>query len=378
MSTDPVAGLVAYARSLGLTDEHLRLAALQLREGGLTLADALQRVEPSAIAAIETRYGRGMVRVLHGEGPTVAGFAAEPLYDFTAMAGRGRAQALLELIQGRMVARNRELGRVPAGGDRRLGRGAVEAYVRALRAIGAVLVEARLLAMNPMTAVALPGRAGPTRDRSLSLDELNDYLRIVLLRSREPLLDAVCWLILRLTAARLSELTGLRRPDLVINRPSLVLDGKGVRTREAPVHRPVARLISELDRGRPEGHTLLRTLRGGSLTRRHFDDWSEWVHEQYDWARGHQLRCHVLRHTTARAVERAVGADTIDAILFLGHSPTSRQGTTGVYTEPGLLEQWPRRLATSEAVFGPLDSWPELPENDVLATVPELKEWMRQ
>lgn len=39
-------------------------------------------------------------------------------------------------------------------------------------------------------------------------------------------------------------------------------------------------------------------------------------------------------------------------------------------------EVWARRCRTAEAVFGPLDAWPHLPENKVLSALPEMKEWM--
>lgn len=377
MSGDPVHVVVQLARSMGLTPRHLELAALQLADEQPTLREVLDRIGRPALDEIRRSYPQGLRRALLGEG-AVPGFAEQSLARFTALEARSRARALRAQAAVRVVEDAARRGAPAAGGDRKAGYSAEESYIRALRAVGRLLVSAGYLAVNPMLEVPLPRRPGPSRSPDLTDGELRDYLRSVLLAGADPALDAACWLVLRLAAARMSEVLALRPVDVSPGRPSLVLDGKGNRLREMPVARPVLDLLEHLDRARPEDPSgaLLRTRRGAPVSVRRFELWSRALHAEHAWAQGHAIRDHALRHTTARALERATGADSMDVTLFLGHAPQRRHGVTGVYIAPDASTAWERRCAGALTLFGPLDRWPDLPENDVLAMVPELQEWM--
>jgi integrase len=320
-----------------------------------------------------------MARVINGDGD-VDGFGDQPLSDFTAINARARAASIRQRANTSLTAGLAARGRTTAGGDRRHGWGVERQYVHALRGVSKLLTRAGLIIGDPMQWVQLPDIPTPTRELALNSSELNDYLRTIVSHSRDPLLDVACWLALRLTAARISELLRLRRPDLALSRPSLVLDGKAVKPREMPVARPVLELLRYLDRDRPESSRpapLLRTQQGVPITARRVETWSQRLHREHEWAAGHNLRAHTLRHTTARAVEMKVGQDSLDATLFLGHSINNRHGVTSRYITPSDPDEvWARRCRTAEAVFGPLDAWPRLPENEVLRALPEMKEWM--
>lgn len=58
-------------------------------------------------------------------------------------------------------------------------------------------------------------------------DELCDYLSIVIIHSPDPFLDALIWVILRVTAARNIEVLSLDVLDVAPERPSLSLVGAG-------------------------------------------------------------------------------------------------------------------------------------------------------
>lgn len=377
--SEAVTVIVNFCRASGYTPALLRAAALELEEEGLTLNEVLERIGLQQLDRIENNYKAGLHRVLTGD-QDVEGFGREPLSAFTLAEARARAGRLQERLGARLVETRAAKGHVPAGGDRHAGAGAVEAYVRALKAVGKVLVEHDYRSHNPMEYLSAPPRAQSARDLALTDSEVCDYLRAVILGSTDPLLDAVLWLTFRLTAARFREVLALRAVDLHPARRSVTLDGKGKKRREMPLPEPVYALLGDLDRRRPgscgAARALLRDLDGRAAGKRRIEGWSKRLHREYQWARGSNLRVHTLRHTTARQVEAAVGLNSLDTVLFMGHD-RSRLGVTGTYVWSDAGDPLPRRERTFEAAFGPRSRWPELPENDVLASVPELKEWMK-
>jgi integrase len=189
--------------------------------------------------------------------------------------------------------------------------------------------------------------------------------------SDDPVLDALLWVIARVAALRLVEALGLSEAGTKPQRPSVTVAGKGSQIREMPVHFPVLQLALELSAQRPGRHLnrLFRTRRGHPVAVGRVEDWSTHLHQECSWAAGHEARLHVLRHTTAQAIEARGGARSDGAALYLGHKLQVSLGTIATYL--GLTEHklWTLRTALAVNTFGPLEDWPRLPENDVLAEV---------
>lgn len=139
------------------------------------------------------------------------------------------------------------------------------------------------------------------------------------------------------TGARVSEAVGLAVDDLDLDEHTVLLKGKGGRSRVVPVGgyaraavsaylvraRPV--LIAR-HRGRPGAHALFRNARGGPLTRQ-----GTWLILRHAAARAGlpgSLSPHVLRHSYATHLLDG-GADVRVVQELLGHASVT---TTQVYT----------------------------------------------
>jgi integrase len=294
----------------------------------------------------------------------VSGFGDRPFTDFT----RDRVAAAAAAIQAAIAAEQDARGtRSAAGARRHDGGAAAEHYCLTARAIARALRDAGVLAHNPLEGLKSPKRPRETREKALTDDELCDYLSIVIIHSPDPYLDALIWVILRVTAARNIEVLSLDVLGAAPERPSLSLVGKGGPEREQPAHRPLLDLVLELARSRPRSDTaaLLRTRRGARVDGHIFDDWSRHLHTHAPWSHGHRIGVHALRHSTARAVNDRCGETSHTTRLFLGHKGADR-GAVATYLHSDFTDAWRLRCEIAERVFGPLDAWPVLPENDVL------------
>ncbi len=367
--SDPLQTLVQLARLQGLTPPDLHRAAELLALGTATLADVLADLERAhagpAISYPEAyrylRNGRPGV----GAAPAVSGFDERPYTDLTKPAVASGARGIQVI-----VAEGRRLdGRERAVADARAqGAAAAEHYIRTARAISRALVEAGWFATDPLAGLSPPRRPGGGREKSLTDQELCDYLTAVLTASSDPLRDALAWCLIRVGALRQIEARGVAVNTLSPDRPSVLVVGKRGRPREMPVARPLVEAIlacSAERPGDPRRHAL-RGPRGGPLSGGRFDAWSDSLHAQIPWSRGHDIGVHALRHSTAREVARRCGENSVPAALFLGHRPEHDLATIAVYLHSDYSDEWSLRRLIAERTFGPLTAWPDLPENEVL------------
>ncbi len=177
--------------------------------------------------------------------------------------------------------------------------------------------------------VEAPG-AGVVRRRPDQRTELRDGLVVLLLAAVGP---------------RVSELTAANVEDFFVNGGTRYwrIFGKGGRTRDVPLPRPVAEVLDAylaegrvvLDRGR-EPKALLLSWRGRRLARGDVQGVIDRVLERVDAGRRRSVTPHGLRHTTATHLLAA--ATDMDAVRrVLGHADLS---TLGRYRDelPGELE----------------------------------------
>lgn len=366
-----------HAREWQLTPDDLRRAA-DVQEHGLpSLRQALNELVRSGHNPAAQRYPQGRRRILDGDaelgsGTELTAYGDLPCTRLTLRRLEKDVAVLHRLVGEREIACAKERGRPFAADNPNLhGHAAAEQYVRAARAIDRALVDGGWRARRQLRDLADPERPGPSREQSLEDEELCEYLQALLWSSADPVLDAVLWVIDRVTAARLHELIGLSEVGAKPSRPSVTIAGKGSRAREMPVHAPVLRLGLELSAQRPGRglNRLFRTRAGTPVTVKHFEKWSETLHRSCPWAAGHDMRLHVLRHTTAQDVEVLGGAHADGAALYLGHELKVSLGTIATYLGLSARKLWTLRAALAANTFGRLDEWPRLPENDVLAEV---------
>ncbi len=150
--------------------------------------------------------------------------------------------------------------------------------------------------------------------------------------------DAVLFAVLYNTGARVSEITGLRVSDVLLDRASLLLHGKGRKERVVPLWKSTASQLrawlSRIERS-PDAHVFPNRT-GKRLSR------SGVEHRLRVAVSTATLRCpslaakrvspHTLRHTTAMHLLQA-GADITVIALWLGHESTD---TTHLYIEADL------------------------------------------
>ncbi|MFI0369668.1 tyrosine-type recombinase/integrase [Actinomadura sp. 1N219] len=210
-------------------------------------------------------------------------------------------------------------------------RGGLRAERRALTAEQAegLLGAARGLAEAGPAGAGAVG-AGQGRRRSDQRTELRDGLVVLLLAAVGP---------------RVSELTAANVEDFFVNGGTRYwrIFGKGGRTRDVPLPRPVAEVLDAylaegralLDRGR-EPKALLLSWRGRRLARGDVQGVIDRVLARVEPGRRRSVTPHGLRHTTATHLLAA--ATDMDAVRrVLGHADLS---TLGRYRDelPGELE----------------------------------------
>ncbi|WP_149258406.1 tyrosine-type recombinase/integrase [Actinomadura sp. K4S16] len=162
---------------------------------------------------------------------------------------------------------------------------------------------------------------------------------------RTELRDGLIVLLLAAVGPRVSELTAANVEDFFVNGGTRYwrIFGKGGRTRDVPLPRPVAEVLDAylaegrvvLDRGR-EPKALLLSWRGRRLARGDVQGVIDRVLERVEPGRRRSVTPHGLRHTTATHLLAA--ATDMDAVRrVLGHADLS---TLGRYRDelPGELE----------------------------------------
>jgi integrase/recombinase XerD len=230
-----------------------------------------------------------------------------------------------------------------------LSRQDLEAFVRGLmssglsprstaRAVACVrgfyrfLVLDRRLDASPADDLHAP-RAWPALPRLLSLDEVDRLLAAPDVATPRGLRDRAMIELLYATGLRVSELVGLRAPELNLEAGYLTCTGKGDKQRLVPMgEQAVAWVQRYLRDGRPAllaGRSTPRmfvNVRGGGLSRVGF--WKILKAQGVRAGLPRGLSPHVLRHSFAtHLLDR--GADLRSIQMMLGHADLS---TTQIYT----------------------------------------------
>jgi len=231
----------------------------------------------------------------------------------------------------------------------RLSRQDLEAFVRALmasglsprstaRAVACVrglfryLVLDRRLEASPADDLRAP-RAWPALPRFLSMEEVDRLIAQPDVSTPRGLRDRAMIEVLYATGLRVSELVGLRPPDLNLEGGYLTCTGKGDKQRLVPLGDQAVDWVQRYTRdGRPallgsrSSPRLFVNARGGALSRVGF--WK--ILKAHGTAANlpRDLSPHVLRHSFAtHLLDR--GADLRAIQMMLGHADLS---TTQIYT----------------------------------------------
>lgn len=374
MERDLVQLATAMLRPLNLNRAQIRAVAERLIHGIPTLAVLIAPLPPDQVAEIKRKYKQGWQVLLNGLQPEhglpgMPGFADRPIDDLITP----NVTSLAALYQQHVQADQAEKDKTRPGGPF-AGRGPRDGYraagqvVYAARQIVALLLQHGKITGTPLAGLKVPPGPGPARDRALTLVERRQWCRIVVLHDPDPVLAAITWILWVMYGLRDVEVERLKEVDLNVARACLVVVGKGGGRRELPLHRPLARFIHDVMAARPHAPNgqLLRSPTGHPVTGRTWDRWSVLLRKHAPWAQGFRIGPYALRHTAARQ-PRKHGYDTAATGRLLGHTPRE---TTATYTFDWTdLGTWDDAVDMIEALYGPLDGWPHLPENDVLGPV---------
>lgn len=209
----------------------------------------------------------------------------------------------------------------------------VARVVSAVRGFYRYLELERTVRVNP-AADLRPPRAWPALPRFLSIEEVDRLLAAPDTTTPRGVRDRALIELLYATGLRVSELVGLRLPDLDLEAGCVTCIGKGSKQRIVPVGREaqgwVTRYLREgrpaLLRGRPSPRVFVNARGGRALTRVGF--WKVLKGYGRQAAVNRDLTPHVLRHSFAtHLLDR--GADLRAIQLMLGHADLS---TTQIYT----------------------------------------------
>lgn len=365
------------AQGLHLTAADLAQIAQGFPGETPTLREALTAIQGTD-HSVARNYPQGRKALLEGvaareELAGVSGFAERPVTDLT-------YENLAPVVEDvRRLAARHEVRRHPAITARNeplMGYAAAEQYIRAARAYTRSLMEAGVLLRDTLRRLQPPARPGPTRWPSLSAEQALDVVRTVLIHSADPVLDALLLTFFRVSALRRGGVLAARSDLIELEAARVTVIEKGGKHFYPVVSRAVLAACLELQARRSvdaRTHELFLTMKGTPIGRKHFKDWSTHLREETRWAAGHKVPLHALRHATSRLVYDACGHNSIEASLFLGHSLKGQHGTTAIYLTPE--DEHVHRVRAAEKTFGPLDRWPDLPENGLLAHYVDLDQW---
>ncbi|RPJ64345.1 MAG: site-specific tyrosine recombinase XerD [Acidobacteria bacterium] len=204
--------------------------------------------------------------------------------------------------------------------------------VACVRGLYRYLVLDRRLEASPADDLRAP-RAWPALPRFLSMEEVDRLIAQPDVSTPRGLRDRAMIEVLYATGLRVSELVGLRPPDLNLEGGYLTCTGKGDKQRLVPLGDQAVEWVRRYAReGRPallgtrSSPRLFVNARGGALSRVGF--WK--ILKAHGLAAGlpRDLSPHVLRHSFAtHLLDR--GADLRAIQMMLGHADLS---TTQIYT----------------------------------------------
>ncbi|WP_329090539.1 tyrosine-type recombinase/integrase [Actinomadura citrea] len=333
-------------------------------------------VQRVSVAECVDRYAE-MVRAKASTGalaPASAEVYVRDVVTFGALAGEDRVlddltgedvdEVLLRFARKPDERRRRGARPVGAGAAPSQSGASQARFRRSVSAFFRHAVVAGWVQLNPMQAVTVrPKQRGGLRAerRALTVEQAEGLLGaargladapdagagVVRRRpdQRTELRDGLIVLLLAAVGPRVSELTSANVEDFFVNGGTRYwrIFGKGGRTRDVPLPRPVAEVLDAylaegrglLDRGR-EPKALLLSWRGRRLARGDVQGVIDRVLERVDAGRRRSVTPHGLRHTTATHLLAA--ATDMDAVRrVLGHADLS---TLGRYRDelPGELE----------------------------------------
>ncbi|MFW5469498.1 hypothetical protein ACOCJ4_05565 [Knoellia sp. CPCC 206435] len=367
---DPILIAVEVLRTLRLTGPQAEAAAHLVAQTEPSLREVLDSLPAAEVAVIRKRYPQGLKRLLDGD-PLEDGLAAIPglgdrkFSDLTT----ATVQPLMALCQRRVAARMAASPSGPQpGAGPRSGYAAARQVRFAARAVASLLLRHDYLAKDPLTGLPTPQAPGPVRDRAFRVTERRDFCRTVMLNASDPELAAASWIIVSVYGAREVEVERLTEVSVNLDRGSIVLVGKDGPVRERPIHREFGQWLLDTMAARPpaQGGQLLRTIRGTPVNGHLWDNWSSLLHRFHPWVHGVRIGVHGLRHSTTRMV-KAMGYEDAEAGRWLGHAAPSAARVDSIYTrDNSAAGEWAQCVDMAHDVFGPLDGWPALPENDIL------------
>lgn len=205
-------------------------------------------------------------------------------------------------------------------------------HVATLRGFFGYLVENGAVPADPTALLAAP-KIGSSLPKYLDENRMNRLLEAPSSQDSNSLRDAAMMQLMYAAGLRVSELIGLRVPDLDADAGIVRVTGKGGKQRLVPVGREALNALESYVRNERPGTLrnrvstyLFVTARGGPMTRQGF----------WKLLRGHGREAglfrgvspHVLRHSFATHLLEG-GADLRSVQTMLGHADI---GTTQIYT----------------------------------------------
>lgn len=354
----------------GIHPQELHRLADEISHPDRTLAEDVAYIENLGIP-VARRYPQGRRRILEGDDGyhlvrALPAFGARSRYEFTVPAVQAAAEQVQHLVAARQLGRERQYATTHPQAH---GRAAKAQYLCAAAEIGRALADNGLIGRNPMEGLRnpRPERLDPW-PKALDDERVVGYADTVLTGRPDTALVWGLWVTLRCTGGRAAEILSADLDSIDVSTGMIALHRKGSRRTVMPITRPVAQLVHDLAASRPAPRgarqALFRRPNGRPVTVKEFEAWSDLLHDRHEWARGHAVRVHLLRHTLAQHLLNA-GATVAQVAAFLGHERTAVMGSTGIYLVSA--DGQDERLTVARRFLAWPDQWPTwMPEWELL------------